>query len=107
MLLHGLKVLDFSTLLPGPFATMMLADLGAEIVHVTKPPNGQKWIVDDYLQRSKKSIAVDLKDADVIVRLKELVKEYDIVVEQFRPGVMDRLGLGYEQLKKSILFVTP
>ena len=100
MLLHGLKVLDFSTLLPGPFATMMLADLGAEIVHVTKPSNGQKWIVDDYLQRSKKSIAVDLKDADVIARLKELVKEYDIVVEQFRPGVMDRLGLGYEQLKE-------
>ncbi len=101
MLLNGLKILDFSALLPGPFATMMLADLGAEVVHITKPTAGEgRWIVDDYLQRSKKSIAVDLKDATVISQLKELVAEYDIVVEQFRPGVMERLGLGYETLKE-------
>lgn len=99
MLLQGLKVLDFSTMLPGPFATMMLADLGAEVVHVTKPEEGRAWIVDDYLQRSKKSVAADLKDPATIDSLKALVKDYDIVVEQFRPGVMDRLGLGYEQLK--------
>lgn len=98
MLLQGLKVLDFSTMLPGPFATLMLADLGAEVVHVTKAVQGKEWIVDDYLQRSKKSVAVDLKSVDVVVSLKKLVKEYDIVVEQFRPGVMERLGLGYEAL---------
>lgn len=101
MLLNGLKVLDFSALLPGPFATMMLADLGAEVVHVTKPSTEEgRWVADDYLQRSKKSLAVDLKDAEVIKRLKDLVGQYDIVVEQFRPGVMDRLGLGYEALRE-------
>ncbi|WP_339215872.1 CaiB/BaiF CoA-transferase family protein [Solibacillus sp. FSL W8-0372] len=101
MLLQGLKILDFSTMLPGPFATMMLADLGAEVLHVTKPAeDGKQWDKDDYLQRSKKSIAVDLKSPEIIASLKELVKEYDIVVEQFRPGVMTRLGLGYEVLKE-------
>ncbi|WP_431029339.1 CaiB/BaiF CoA transferase family protein [Lysinibacillus sp. LZ02] len=100
MLLKGLKVLDFSLLLPGPFATMMLADLGAEVVHVTKPAEEPVWVVDEYLQRSKKLIAVDLKNPEVIASLKALVKQYDIVVEQFRPGVMERLGLGYEELKK-------
>lgn len=102
MLLKGLKVLDFSTLLPGPFATMMLADLGAEVVHVTKPvEEGKQWGPNDYLQRSKKSLAVDLKSPEVVKSLKELLKEqqYDIVVEQFRPGVMARLGLDYETLK--------
>ena len=63
MLLKGLKVLDFSTMLPGPFATMMLADLGAEVVHVKKSVEGPDWIVDDYLQRSKKSVTADLKDS--------------------------------------------
>lgn len=102
MLLEGLKVLDFSTMLPGPFATMMLADLGAEVVHVTKPvEEGNRWGTDDYLQRSKKSIAVDLKSPEVIASLKELIKEkeYDIIVEQFRPGVMARLGLDFETIK--------
>ena len=78
----------------------MLADLGAEVVHVTRLSEGKQWIVDDYLRRSKKSIAVDLKSKEVITSLRELVKEYDIIVEQFRPGVMDRLGLGYESLKE-------
>lgn len=102
MLLKGLKVLDFSTLLPGPFATMMLADFGAEVVHVTKPvEEGRQWGPDEYLQRSKKSLAVDLKSPEVVASLKELLKEqeYDIVVEQFRPGVMARLSLDYETLR--------
>lgn len=102
MLLKGLKVLDFSTLLPGPFATMMLADLGAEVVHVTKPvEDGKEWGPDEYLQRSKKSLAVDLKSPEVVASIKELLKEqeYDIVVEQFRPGVMARLDLDYDSLK--------
>lgn len=99
-MLQGLKVLDFSTMLPGPFATLMLADLGAEVMHVTKSEGSQRWIVDDYLQRSKQSMAVDLKDRAVIAKLHELVQQYDIIVEQFRPGVMARLGLGYEALKQ-------
>ena len=78
----------------------MLADLGADVVHVTRPSEGEQWVVDDYLHRSKKSIAVDLKSKEVVSSLKELVKEYDIIVEQFRPGVMERLGLGYASLKE-------
>lgn len=98
-LLNDLKVLDFSTLLPGPFATLLLADLGAEVIHVTRPIEGERWKADHYLLRSKKSIAVNLKEASAVRKMKELVKQCDIVIEQFRPGVMERLGLGYEALK--------
>lgn len=108
--LAGLKVLDFSTLLPGPFATLMLADLGADVVHVESPTrvdlvrvmppyaDGQAT-AHAYLNRNKKSLAVDLKDPQNIEKIKNLLNEFDIVVEQFRPGVMPRLGLGYEDLK--------
>lgn len=109
--LAGLKVLDFSTLLPGPFATMMLADLGAEVLRVESPsrPDMVRLMpplasdgnsaAHGYLNRSKRSIAIDLKSPDGVDIIKRLVKDYDIVVEQFRPGVMDRLGVGYEALK--------
>ncbi len=107
----GLKILDFTTLLPGPFATMMLADMGADIVRVEAPG---RWDMgrsrppfDDgvsaghaMLARSKKSVALDLKKPGAAEIVKRLVKAYDIVIEQFRPGVMDRLGIGYEALKK-------
>ncbi|XID75688.1 CaiB/BaiF CoA transferase family protein [Alkanindiges sp. WGS2144] len=108
--LAGLKVLDFSTLLPGPFATLMLADLGAEVIHVESPTrvdlvrvmppyaDGQAT-AHAYLNRNKKSLAVDLKQADNIEKIKALLNEFDIIVEQFRPGVMQRLGLGYDDLK--------
>lgn len=108
--LAGLKVLDFSTLLPGPFATLMLADLGAEVIHVESPTrvdlvrvmppyaDGQAT-AHAYLNRNKKSLAVDLKNPENIEKIKGLLAEFDIVVEQFRPGVMQRLGLGYEDLK--------
>lgn len=99
-LLSGLKILDFSTLLPGPFATLLLADLGAEVIHVERPSHSKTSPMDQYLNRSKQSLALDLKNPDSITIVKELVKEYDIVLEQFRPGVMNRLGLGYEELKK-------
>lgn len=107
--LSSLKVLDFSTLLPGPFGTMMLADLGAEVLRVESPTrpdmvrmmppyeNGQS-AVHGYLNRSKRSLAIDLKKPGAKEIIYELVKEYDIVVEQFRPGVMARLGIGYEDL---------
>jgi alpha-methylacyl-CoA racemase len=99
-LLGNLKVLDFSTLLPGPYATLLLADLGAEVLHVRRPNNQEASIIENYLNRSKQSISLDLKKEESIKTIKELVKSYDIVLEQFRPGVMDRLGLGYEELKK-------
>lgn len=109
--LQGLKVLDFSGLLPGPFATMMLADLGADVLRVESPtrpdmvrftpPNtsdGQS-AAHAFLNRSKRSIAIDLKQPEGRQIVLDLVKDYDIVIEQFRPGVMDRLGVGYEALK--------
>ena len=107
--LKGLKVLDFSTLLPGPFATMYLADMGAEVVHVESPTrpdlvrlfppyaNGQATS-HSYLNRNKQSVALDLKDPKNIELIKQKISDFDIVVEQFRPGVMQRLGLDYQTL---------
>lgn len=109
-ILTGLKILDFSTLLPGPFATMMLADMGADIVKVESPyredlikhlvpKDGEVSAAFAHLHRSKRSIALDLKVEESKEIIYKLVQEYDIVVEQFRPGVMDKMGIGYEKLK--------
>jgi len=107
--LKGLKVLDFSTLLPGPFATLYLADLGAEVIHIESPTrpdlvrlfppyaNGQATS-HSYLNRNKQSITLDLKDPASIEQVKQKISEFDIVVERFRPGVMQRLGLDYQTL---------
>lgn len=108
--LTSLKVLDFSGLLPGPFGTMLLADMGAEVVRVESPTrpdmvrglppfDGGVSASHGFLNRSKRAIAVDLKTPEGVELIKKLVADYDIVVEQFRPGVMDRLGVGYEALK--------
>jgi alpha-methylacyl-CoA racemase len=108
--LSTLKVLDFSALLPGPFGTLILADMGAEVLRVESPsrpdmvralPPMDEGIsaVHGYLNRSKRSLAVDLKKPEGVEVVHQLVKDYDIVVEQFRPGVMAKLGVGYEQLK--------
>jgi alpha-methylacyl-CoA racemase len=110
-LLSGLKVLDFSTLLPGPFATLMLADMGADVIHIESPTrvdlvritppyaDGQAT-AHAYLNRNKRAVAFDLKDQENINKIKKLVAEYDIIVEQFRPNVMARLGLDYETLRE-------
>ncbi|MDO3722708.1 CaiB/BaiF CoA-transferase family protein [Marinobacter sp. chi1] len=109
--LSSLKVLDFSTLLPGPYATMMLADMGAEVLRVeapdrvdlakVMPPFDGKFATSfSYLSRGKQTIQLNLKEPDAVACVKELVQDYDIVVEQFRPGVMDRLGIGYEVLRE-------
>ncbi len=108
--LEGIRVLDFSTLLPGPMATLVLAEAGAEVIKVERPGRGDEMrsyvpkFGDDsvnfaLLNRGKRSIAIDLKEEGVLERLKPLIESADIVVEQFRPGVMDRLGLGYEALR--------
>ncbi|WBG63197.1 CaiB/BaiF CoA transferase family protein [Pseudomonas citronellolis] len=108
--LASLKVLDFSTLLPGPFASLLLADMGARVLRVESPTRMDLVRVlpphDDgvsashaYLNRNKRSIALDLKRPEAVKVVKQLVREYDIVLEQFRPGVMDKLGVGYEALK--------
>ena len=109
--LSGLKVLDFSTLLPGPFASLYLADMGAEVIHIESatrpdlirlfPPyaNGQATS-HSYLNRNKQSITLDLKSLESIQLIHEKIAEFDIVLEQFRPGVMQRLGLDYASLAK-------
>ena len=108
--LSSLKILDFTTLLPGPFATMMLADLGADVVRVEAPNrpdllkemppmDGETSAAHGVINRSKRSLALDLKQPDAVSVVKRLVRRYDIVIEQFRPGVMDRLGVGYATLK--------
>mgnify|MGYP001446414821 CR=1 FL=1 len=108
--LSSLHVLDFTTLLPGPFATMLLADLGADVVKVeapnrpdlarTMPPfDGDVSAWHSLLNRNKRSISLDLKQPGAAEVVQQLVQRYDIVVEQFRPGVMDRLGVGYQVLR--------
>ncbi|GGZ83744.1 hypothetical protein GCM10011274_46590 [Paraglaciecola chathamensis] len=108
--LSNLKILDFSTLLPGPFGTLVLADLGAQVLRVEAPGRldltrelGEKddgsSYVHRYLNRSKKSIGLDLKKPKAIDVVKKLICEYDVVIEQFRPGVMAKLGLSYNVLK--------
>ncbi len=109
--LSDLRVLDFSTLLPGPLATLFLAEAGAEVIKVERPGKGEemriytpKWGEDSanfhLLNRGKKSIAIDMKDAAQREKLIPLVETADIIVEQFRPGVMARLGLDFETVKK-------
>ncbi|MCO7570901.1 MULTISPECIES: CaiB/BaiF CoA transferase family protein [Pseudomonas] len=108
--LASLKVLDFSTLLPGPFASLLLADMGAEVLRIESPtrmdllrvlpPHDQGVSASHaYLNRNKRSLALDLKRPEALEVVRQLLQEHDIVLEQFRPGVMERLGLGYEALK--------
>lgn len=112
MLLNNLKILDFSSLLPGPFATRLLSDMGAEILRVESPhkpelnrlapPLDSEGVSFNhrYINRSKRSIALDLKTTQAKQIIKKLINEYDILIEGFRPGVMDRLGLGYGALSE-------
>jgi crotonobetainyl-CoA:carnitine CoA-transferase CaiB-like acyl-CoA transferase len=110
--LDGILVADFSRVLAGPYATMLLADLGADVVKVERPPDGDDtrtwgppWSVDGqstyYLgvNRNKRSVAVDLGTADGLLVARALVERADVVVENFKPGSLDRLGLGYEAVR--------
>ncbi|QCR30825.1 CaiB/BaiF CoA-transferase family protein [Lysinibacillus sp. SGAir0095] len=110
-ILKGLKILDFSSLLPGAFTTMMFADYGADVIHVESsrrvdmmrimPPYNEdkESYIHQHLNRSKKSLTLNLKTPEAIEIVKSLIQEYDIVIEGFRPGVMERLGIDYESLK--------
>jgi crotonobetainyl-CoA:carnitine CoA-transferase CaiB-like acyl-CoA transferase len=108
--LSGLLVLDFSTLLPGPLASLMLAEAGAEVIKIERPGGEEMrsfapmWEGESaafgLLNRGKKVVTLDLKTADGREALKPLLARADILLEQFRPGVMERLGLGFEALHK-------
>lgn len=109
--LEGIKVLDFTRVLAGPFCTMMLADMGADVVKVERPGTGDDsrafgpFVGNESayfmcLNRNKRSIALDLKQEKDMEICKQLISSADVVVENFRPGTMEKLGLGYNELKK-------
>ncbi|WP_165243385.1 CaiB/BaiF CoA transferase family protein [Corynebacterium lizhenjunii] len=109
--LEGVRVLDLSRILAGPFCAMMLADLGAEVIKIETPWGddsrefGPFWNGDSayyrLFNRSKQGITLDLKNPTDVETFTELARRADVVVENFRPGVMDRLGIGPQELLKA------
>jgi crotonobetainyl-CoA:carnitine CoA-transferase CaiB-like acyl-CoA transferase len=109
--LHGVLVADFGRVLAGPYATMLLADLGAEVVKIERPETGDDtrawgppWAAGEAtyflgLNRNKRSATVDLRTPEGLSAARDLATRADVVVENFRSGTMARLGLGYEQLR--------
>ena len=112
--LSGIRILDLTRLLPGPWGTMLLADLGADVVKIEHPdggdnarhaqpryetPQGSESVYFCNVNRNKRSVTLDLKDPADVAALHALVREADVVVENFRPGVADRLGIGYAALR--------
>lgn len=107
--LAGLRVLDFSIMMAGPYCARLLADLGADVVKI-EPPEGDDMRLRAPLRQGhspyfgqlnagKRSLALDLKNPDALATVLELVAQADVVLENFRPGVMQRLGLGQEELR--------
>src|SRR5690606_15392557 len=96
--LAGVKVIEIAGIGPGPFAAMMLADMGAEVVRVERAGAVRGAAPDtphpDLLRRNRRNIAVDLKHPDGVAVLLDLVERADVLIEGFRPGVMERLGVG-------------
>ena len=110
--LSGIKIIDLTQHLAGPFCTMLLADMGAEVIKVEPPwgdatrQNTSYPMVEGessyfmFVNRSKKSVVLDLKQQKGVEVLKRMAESSDVIVENFRPGVMERLGIGYTELKK-------
>ena len=106
--MSGLRVVDFSTLVAGPWAARLMADCGADVIKVETIGEGDLLryappIVDGMsrvfaqFNRGKKSVALDLKSTEDLETARRLVDQADVVMENFRPGVMDRFGLGFEE----------
>jgi crotonobetainyl-CoA:carnitine CoA-transferase CaiB-like acyl-CoA transferase len=116
--LKGVRVIDFTQVAAGPTCTMMLADRGADVIKVEAPTGdlgrqlGPPWqngqsVIFMALNRNKRSIVLDLKTSQGVETAKQLIAQSDILVESFRPGVMDRLGLGYDmarQLRPDLIY---
>ncbi|MCR9138643.1 MAG: CoA transferase [Alphaproteobacteria bacterium] len=112
--LDGITVLDFSQFLAGPMCAMRLADLGADVIKIERPGSGDlcrklcvadQWLGEDSLlfhtiNRNKKSVVADLKDAEDLSRVKALIQRADVMVHNNRPGVMERIGLGYSEINE-------
>jgi crotonobetainyl-CoA:carnitine CoA-transferase CaiB-like acyl-CoA transferase len=108
--LSGLKVIDFTRVLAGPLCTMLLGDMGAEVIKIEDPRHGddtREWAPfvagwsTYYLSvnRNKKSVAIDLKSAEGVALLRDLIRTADVLVENFRPGTLERLGFGPDQAR--------
>ena len=108
--LRGLKVIDFSRVLAGPLCTMLLGDMGAEVIKIEDPRHGddtRAWapFVGGWstyflsVNRNKKSVAIDLKSAEGRTLLEDLIRDADVLVENFRPGTLERLGFGPDQAR--------
>jgi crotonobetainyl-CoA:carnitine CoA-transferase CaiB-like acyl-CoA transferase len=97
--LDGVRVIDFGQYIAGPLAAVMLADQGADVIHID-PPGGPRWQhpSDAFYSRGKRRITLDLKGAQDLAAAQRLIDGADVVIENFRPGVMDRLGLGPETM---------
>src|SRR5258707_1944930 len=110
--LSGLKVVDLTHVMAGPTCTLMLADMGAEVIKIEKIPAGDdtRYMVPPkigneaasflMMNRNKKGIALDLKSPGGAKVLRRLIGKADVLVENFRPGVMDRLGVGYPEINQ-------
>ena len=108
--LRGLKVVDFTRVLAGPLCTMLLGDMGAEVIKIEDPRHGddtRAWapFVEGWstyflgVNRNKKSVAIDLKSPDGVALLEDLIRAADVLVENFRPGTLERLGFGPERCR--------
>src|SRR5687768_2249215 len=109
--LDGIRVLDLTRALAGPYCTLMLGDMGADVIKVEMPGTGDEarsWgppFIDGEstyfmsISRNKRSVTVDLKQEDGREIVRRLIGRADVLVENFRPGLMDRFGLGYEQAR--------
>src|SRR5215831_11419331 len=95
--LDGIRVIDFGQWLAGPLTALLLADQGAEVIHVD-PPGGPRWQTpaNATLQRGKQRLVLDLKTKADLACARRLINSADVLIENFRPGVMDRLGLGWD-----------
>ncbi len=109
--LEGIRILDLSRLLPGPYCTMLLGDMGAEILKIEEPNYGdparlvpprlkEEGALFLTVNRNKKSVSLNLKDPRGVEAFMKLVAKSDVVLEGFRPGVVDRLGIGYKQVSQ-------
>jgi crotonobetainyl-CoA:carnitine CoA-transferase CaiB-like acyl-CoA transferase len=110
MPLTGIKVIDLTRILSGPFCTMLLADMGAEVIKIEPPREGDPLRIQGAMRdglswyyasfnRNKKSVTLDLYSPEGKEILESLIKKSDVVVDNFRPGVMEKMGFGYSRLK--------
>ena len=101
--LEGIRILDLTRLLPGPFCTQYLAQMGATVIKIEEPDGGdyarEMPSLFSLINRGKRSVALDLRQTEDRAAFRALAADADVVVESFRPGVMDKLGCGYDTLK--------